>query len=155
VWGRVRLLDGYTDEVELELPQVRKRKKRDGKVLPRGAQTCSDMPEWMLDPAEKDAGLGIHTFDTSDKAWSAIKRWFDTLKGCGIAPKVGEHGRFKTLQKVTWEIANLVADGELSKKLAIKAYFKAAKGIYTGDGKYDAVRLKEILHDAFRDVGRI
>src|SRR5262249_48366752 len=63
VRSRVRLLDGYTDEVELELPRGRARRKREPKPAhARGLAVCNDAPEWVLDPG--DARLGIHTFDT-------------------------------------------------------------------------------------------
>jgi hypothetical protein len=148
-WGRVRLLDGYTDEVELELPRVRERKKREPKQVVNHLPpvVCNDIPEWM---DERDAGLGIHTFDTSDKAWGAIKRIFDNLDGCGIAPKVGQKGRFETLRKSAWELAHLVGDGELSEGLARDAFLTAAKGIHNADGKYDD--LEERWQSAIDDV---
>src|SRR5262249_33105243 len=55
-WGRVRLLDGYVDEVELELPRVRERRKREPKAVALSV-ICNDMPEWMVPLAERDAGL--------------------------------------------------------------------------------------------------
>jgi hypothetical protein len=151
-WGRVRLLDGYEDQVELDLHHVSKRKKRKPKALavPQGV-VCNDLPEWLLDLTERDAGLGIHTFDTSDKAWSAIRRIFEKLDGCGIAPKIGRFGRFETLRKSAWELAHLVADGELSEKLARDAFLKAAEGIHNGDGKYND--LEDRWQSAITDVG--
>jgi hypothetical protein len=148
-WGRVRLLDGYTDEVELELPRVRERKKREPKAIAQRV-VCTDAPEWMLDP--RDVGLGVHTFDTSDKAWSAIRSIFEKLDGCGIAPKIGRFGRFETLRKSAWELAHLVADGELSEGLARDAFLKAAEGIHNADGKYDD--LEDRWQSAITDVGR-
>jgi hypothetical protein len=151
-WGRVRLLDGYTDEVELELPRVRARKKREPKAQPT-ALLCADMPDWMAPLAGGDAGLGVHTFDTSDKAWNAIRRIFENLDGCGVAPKVGQKGRFETLRKSAWELAHLVADGELSEGLARDAFLTAAKGIHNADGKYDDVEAR--WQCAIDDVGRM
>jgi hypothetical protein len=152
VWGRVRLLDGYTDEVELELPRVRERKKREpNPAHGRGLTVCTDAPEWVLNPA--DAGLGIHTFDTSDKAWSAIRRIFEKLDGCGVPPKVGNLGRFETIRKSAWELAHLVADGELSETLAREAFLSAAKGIHNADGKYND--LEDRWQSAITDVGGV
>ncbi|PWT92061.1 MAG: hypothetical protein C5B54_04160 [Acidobacteria bacterium] len=149
VWGRVRLLDGYTDEVELELPRARKRKERE----PKANVVCNDAPEWMLDPAERDAGLGIHTFDTSDKAWMAIKRIFENLDGCGAAPKIGARGRFETIRKSAWELAHLVHDGEISQQLAREAFLRAAEGIHNGDGKYNDI--EDRWQSAIDDVGGV
>jgi hypothetical protein len=153
-WGRVRLLDGYTDEVELEVPRVRERKRREPKPATWPVLTvCSDMPAWMVPLAERDAGLGVHPeeVEPSLRAWDAIKRAFSDLDGC---PKGTDGGRHKTLTKVAWELANLVAEGELPEKLAREAYWEAAKGIKNGDGKYDAANLERRIDDAFRDVGR-
>jgi hypothetical protein len=151
-WGRVRLLDGYTDEVELEVPRVRGRKKREPKALAVGLSVvCSDAPEWMLDSA--DAGLGVHPEEVeepSSKAWDAIRRVF-MLDGC---PKGTDGGRHKTLTKAAWELANLVAEGELPEKLAREAYLEAAEGIHNGDGKYDAAAIQRRIDDAFADVCR-
>jgi hypothetical protein len=151
-WGRVRLLDGYTDEVELEglARKSSPAKKREPKAF-ETEQVCTDAPEWMLDP--RDAGLGIHTFDTSDKAWNAIRRIFEKLDGCGIAPKVGQKGRFETLRKSAWELAHLVADGELTESVARAAFLKAAEGIHNGDGKYGD--LEDRWQSAIDDVGRV
>jgi hypothetical protein len=153
VWGRVRLLDGYADEVELELPRVRERKKREPKPAHGVVLTvCNDAPEWMLDP--RDAGLGVHpemAKETSTKAWTAIKRIFERLDGCGIAPKVGNLGRFETLRKSAWELAHLVADGELSEELAKAAFLRAAEGIHNADGKYND--LEDRWQSAINDVG--
>jgi hypothetical protein len=148
VRSRVRLLDGYTDEVELELPRARSRRKREPKPTAQNV-VCNDAPEWVLDPG--DAGLGIHTFDTSDKAWRAIQRIFEKLDGCGIAPKIGNFGRFETLRKSAWELAHLVADGELSETLAKEAFLTAAKGIHNADGKYND--LEDRWQSAITDVG--
>jgi hypothetical protein len=152
-WGRVRVLDGYTDEVELELPRVRERKKRESKRQ-RVAVLAADMPEWMVDLAKRDAGLGINFEDNepSLKAWGAIKRVFEMLDGC---PKGTDGGRHKTLTAAAWELANLVAEGELPEKLARDAYLEAAEGIKNGDGKYDAAAIQRRIDDAFADVGRV
>jgi hypothetical protein len=149
VWGRVRLLDGYTDEVDLRFTRPGKPpRKREPRAIAQSV-VCSDAPEWVLDSG--DAGLGIHTFVTSDKAWAAIKRMFEKLDGCGIAPKIGRFGRFETLRKSAWELAHLVADGELSEELARQAFLKAAEGIHNGDGKYDD--LEDRWQSAIADVG--
>jgi hypothetical protein len=72
-WGRVRILDGYTDEVELELPRVRERKKK-----PKTwTVICNDMPEWMVGEAERDAGLGVH--------WEEAKETSLRVMGCDQA----------------------------------------------------------------------
>ena len=154
-WSRIRLLDGVDDEVELELPRARERKKRDQKQLCKNytVEVCSDIPEWMVDLAAGDAGLGIHTFDTSDKAWAAIKRIFEKLDGCGVPPKIGRLGRFETLRKSAWELAHLVADGELSETLAREAFLKAAEGIHNADGKYND--LEDRWQSAITDVGGV
>jgi hypothetical protein len=136
--------------VELELPRVRKRKKREPKVIIQSAENvvCSDAPEWML---EGDAGLGIQPDEPTFRAWSAIKRIFEKLDGCGVAPKIGNLGRFETLRKSAWELAHLVADGELSEKLAKEAFLKAAEGIHNADGKYND--LEDRWQSAIDDVG--
>src|SRR5262249_20308158 len=152
-WGRVRLLDGYTDEVELELPRVRERKKREPKAV--ASVICNDMPHWMVPLAERDVGLGVQPKEVeepSPKAWDAIKRVFYMLDGC---PKGTDGGRHKTLTAAAWELANLVAEGELPEKLAREAYLEAADGIKNGDGKYNAAAMDRRIDDAFRDVGRI
>jgi uncharacterized protein with PhoU and TrkA domain len=74
------------------------------------------------------------------------------LDGC---PKGTDGGRNKTLTKAAWELANLVAEGELPKQLAREAYFEAAEGINNNDGKYDAAAIQRHLDDAFADVGRV
>jgi hypothetical protein len=153
-WGRVTILDGYTDEVELELPRVRERKKK-----PKAwSVICNDMPEWMVSLAEGDTGLGVHPEEAapengSERAWLAIRRIFNMLDGCGIAPKINLQGRHKTLTKAAWELANLVREGELSEQLAREAFLEAVKGIYNGDEKYSADNLECRINDAFRDVG--
>jgi hypothetical protein len=149
-WSRVRLLDGYADEVELELPRARERKKREPKTFGK----VVDMPEWMLEPAQKCAGWGVYMGDEepSLKAWDAIRRVFYMLDGC---PKGNDKGRHKTLTAAAWEMANLVAEGELPEKLAREAYLEAAEGINNGDGKYDAAAIQRRIDDAFRDVGRV
>jgi len=150
-WGRGRLLDGYTDEVELELPRVRERKKREPKAFADSVM-CSDAPEWVLDAADAGLGVQIEDEEPSSKAWDAIKRVFYMLDGC---PKGTDGGRHKMLTKAAWELANLVAEGELPEKLAREAYLEAAEGIHNGDGKYDAAAIQRRIDDAFRDVGRV
>src|SRR6516164_7185252 len=149
-WGGVRLLDGYADDVELELPHARKTKKREPKVWE--SVVCTDAPEWVLDP--RDAGLGVHLeeVEPSPKAWNAIRRVFYMLDGC---PKGTDRGRHKTLTNAAWELANLVAEGELPEKLAREAYLEAAEGIRNGDRKYDAAAIQRRIDDAFADVGRM
>ena len=152
VWGRVRLLDGYTDEVELELPRVRERKKREPKAFAGACNVvCNDAPEWLLNAADAGLGVQIEDEEPSSKAWDAIRRVFYMLDGC---PKGTDGGRHKTLTKAAWELANLVAEGELPEKLAREAYLEAAEGIHNGDGKYDAAAIQRRLDDAFADVGR-
>jgi hypothetical protein len=74
------------------------------------------------------------------------------LDHCGIPPKVGDKGRHMTLTRAGYELACLVAEGELPKDKAREAYREAAKGIYNGDGKYDADAIEQRLDDAFIDV---
>jgi hypothetical protein len=90
--------------------------------------------------------------EPSSKAWDAIRRAFYELDGC---PKGTDGGRHKTLTKVAWELANLVAEGELPEKLAREAYLEAADGIKNGDGKYDAAAIQRRIDDAFADIGRV
>ena len=150
-WGRVRLLDGYDDVIAPELPRVRKSKRE-----PKAATSPSvggDVPEWMVPLAEQDAGAGVHELDTSAKAWRAIQRIFEMLDGCGVEPKVGERGRHRTLYKAGWELACLVAEGELTKELACQAYWKAAGGIVNSDGKYDTAAIQAQWDNACADIG--
>ena len=151
-WGRVRLLDGYTDELELELPRARGRKKREPKIFAQSV-VCTDMPDWMVPLAARDAGLGvpIEAEEPSLKAWDAIKRVFFMLDGC---PKGNDGGRHITLTKAAWELANLVGECELPEKLAREAYLEAARGIKNGDGKYDAAAIRRRIDDAFADLCR-
>jgi hypothetical protein len=150
-WSRVRILDGYDDYVDLDIQNhSHKARKRDTE-RPALIQVCEDMPDWMSELAIEDAGKGVHVLETSSKAWTAIKRAFDTLKGC---PKPGGQGRHKTLTKAAWELACLVAEGELPKRLAIKAYLEAAKGINNSDGHYSSDAIKRRLRDAFVDCIR-
>jgi hypothetical protein len=151
VWGRVRLLDGFAEHVSLDLPCVRVRK---AKVRTSHAiQIVSDdeMPDWLLALTEEDAGRGVAPIDTSAKARNTIRRVFEMLDGC---PKPGGQGRHKTLTRAGWELACLVAEGELPEAFAREAYLEAAGGIYNADKKYDAAAIQRRLDDAFSDVRR-
>jgi hypothetical protein len=151
-WGRVRLLDGYEDVVVPELPRLSKMKK--GAKFAPFAHVCSDMPDWMLEVAEADAGLGvvpiIPATEISSKAWSAIHQIFDLLDG---SPKNGK-GRHESLNRAAWWLARLYGEGELPEAEARDAYWKAAEGINNSDGKYDAELLQRHIDDAFADVSR-
>jgi hypothetical protein len=148
-WGRVRVLDGYEDTIAPELPRARRPKKEFAPLL---KVVGGDMPEWMVPLAVRDAGCGVHPIDTTDKAWSAIRRIFEMLDGCGVEPKVGDRGRHKTLYKAGWELACLVAEGELTEAVARDAYWKAADGIINSDGKYDTAAIQQQLDNAFTNV---
>jgi hypothetical protein len=126
-WSRVRLLDGCEDYVTLELPRIHKAKKREAwseHVIFGPPRICTEMSDEMIEATEADAGLGVAELDTSDKAWRAIKHIFELLEGC---PKAGGQGRHLTLTKAGWELACLVAEGELTETLAREAYWKAAE----------------------------
>jgi hypothetical protein len=148
-WSRVRELDGYEDELVPELPRGSKAKKSKQTM-----HVCSDMPDWMVDLAEADAGFGIGPVipatEISTKAWEAIRQIFDLLDG---SPKNGK-GRHESLNRAAWRLAKLYAEGELPEDKARDAFFKAAEGINNGDGKYDAELLHRHIDDAFADICR-
>jgi hypothetical protein len=156
-WGRVRVLDGGDDYLSLSLARVRKAKKREGGspgpgLLRNGhggrGVVCTDVPEWLLDATMEYEGPGPdpEPIETSDKAWLAIRRVFEMLDGCSSP------WRHKTLTRAAWELVNLVNEGELTKRMATKAYLKAAKGIDNSDGKYDREAINRRLRDAFADI---
>jgi hypothetical protein len=149
-WGRVRVLDGADDYLSLSLGRVRKAKKRGGGGSAKPCR-CNDMPAGMAEAAINDEGPGPEPgpIESSEKAWIAIRRIFEMLDGC---PKPGGGGRHKTLTRAAWELANLVAERELPKRLAFKAYLQAAKGINNSDNKYDRAAIKRRCRDAFADV---
>jgi hypothetical protein len=151
-WGRVRILDGFEEEVASELPRGFRARKHDGeRYHPPAPHVCSDMPDWMLECAERDEGLGVAPIEEiSDKAWTAIRLIFESLDGC---PKNGK-GRHDTLNTGAWWLARLVAECELPEDKARAAYFKAAEGINNSDGKYDAALIARHIDDAFVDIGR-
>jgi hypothetical protein len=132
VWDRVRLLDGYEDYVALEnLPKVHKAKKHE----PSPEIICNGMPEWMLDISGSDTGRGVHTVDTSNKAWDAIRTIFAALKECPpakvIISRKGD-GRHATLNAAAFWLAKLVSEGELSRTIAEKAYFDPSSTVRAG-----------------------
>jgi hypothetical protein len=151
VWSRVRLLDGYEDVVVPELPRGFKAKKHKSQST---VHVCSDMPDWMVDLAEVDAGFGIAPVspatEISNKAWSAIRQIIEMLDGC---PKNGK-GRHESLNRAAYWLAKLYAEGELPEGEARDAFFTAAEGINNSDGKYDAALLQRHIDDAFSDIGR-
>jgi hypothetical protein len=149
VWSRVRLLDGYAEHVSFDLPRVREAKARTSHTIK--IVSDDEMPDWLLAPTQEDAGRGVAPIDTSAKAANTIKRVFDLLDGC---PKPGGQGRHKTLTRAGWELACLVAEGELPEDLARKAYFEAAQWINNTDGKYDTAAIQRRLDDAFADCRR-
>jgi hypothetical protein len=151
-WGRVWVLDGYEDAVELELPKIKSiRARARANSLPDSITCSDDMPDEWLELTAAYEGRGIHPIeDISDKAWIAIRSIFNSLDGC---PKNGK-GRHETLNRVAWWLARLVAECELTEAKARDAYFKAAEGINNSDGKYDAALIERHLDDAFADIGR-
>jgi hypothetical protein len=161
-WGRIRLLDGYDDELAIELPLVKKAREHTDVVLipaiwmPDKRQY--QVPEELLDITAQDAGLGVPSLpdDTSDKAWSCIKHVFDVLDGCPDPnrPKKLGGARHLTLAHCAWTLAKLVAECELPKEQARAAFFEAAKEIRNGDGKYDAALIERHIDDAFVDLGK-
>jgi hypothetical protein len=144
-WGRVAVLDGSVDTVAIDLPRVRRTKSRS----PSAPKiVCDDIPAELLDMAAEDEGQGVVALDTSNKAWGAIKRAFSALDGCSTGR------RHRTMTKVGWEFARLVNEGEMPKRLAVRAFLTAAKGIDNSDGEYSRALIKRRLRDAFADVGR-
>jgi hypothetical protein len=153
VWGRVRVLDGYEDELEFEMPRgwgPKKRTANGGSWVPDKPQY--QVPEELLEITAQDAGLGVPPLpeEISDKAWVAIKEVFDLLDG---QPKNGM-GRHETLNRAAWQLARLVAECEISPLKAREAFMKAAEGINNGDGKYDVTLIERHIDDAFGDVCR-
>jgi hypothetical protein len=152
VWSRVRVLEGYEDSLAPDLPRgFRARKYSAPTFTPPAIHMCNDMPEWMVELAEADAGLGVAPVEEiSDRAWEAIKEVFRLLDG---SPKGGV-GRHAALNIASWWLARLCAEGELPEAKAREAYLKAAEGINNSDKKYDAALIERHLDDAFADVGR-
>jgi hypothetical protein len=144
------VLDGCDETVSLDLPHIRRPKHANSpsSVLP-AMRPIGDVSVEYLDLCEQHAGCGVHDLDTSDKAWSAIKRIFGNLKGC---PKGNDKGRHQVLRDSAWELAHLVAEAELTEDLARKAYFKAAEGISNRDKKYGAAAIQERWDDAFANT---
>jgi hypothetical protein len=151
-WGRVRVLDGYEDSLAPELPRGFRARNHSAPVFaPPAIHVCDDMPDWMVDLAKADAGLGVAPVEEiSDRAWGAIKEVFRILDG---SPKGGV-GRHAALNTGAWWLARLWAEGELPEAKAREAYLSAAEGINNSDGKYDAALIQRHLEDAFADVGR-
>ena len=151
-WGQVRVLDGFDETISPDLPRECK-SKRLSRRHPVVLGNVSD--EWLA-LTDQYAGRGIHPIEPpaepSPRAWMAIRRIFDMLEGCGRFPKVGKQGRHATLTRVAYELACLVAEGEVPEIVAREAYWKAAEGINNSDGKYDAAAIERRLDDAFLDV---
>jgi hypothetical protein len=151
-WGRVTVLDGYEDYATLDLlPNTRHRERGNGTDHSWfKAGTSSYSPE-ALDLLENYSGRGVYPIEPTHKAWCAIKRVFEMLDGC---PRPGGAGRHATLTKAAWELHCLVAEGELPEAMARDAYFEAAHGILSGDGKYDAAAIERRYDDAMADLCR-
>jgi hypothetical protein len=83
-WGRIRLLDGYDDELAIELPLVKKAREHTDVVWIPEKPVLYQVPDELLEITAQDAGLGVPPLpdDISDKAWSCIKHVFDVLDGC-------------------------------------------------------------------------
>jgi hypothetical protein len=149
-WGRVRIIDGYQDQLRLDIPRAYKRELRSVPTV----HVCDDLPAELMDLTEADAGLGVHPIEEakeiSSRAWTAIKRIFEMLDGC---PKHGV-GRHESLNRAAWELVRLVDEGELPKAKAREAFLKAAEGINNWDDKYDDVVIQRHIDDAFEDCGR-
>jgi hypothetical protein len=151
-WSRVRVLDGYDDELRFELPRGWRKPK-----IRKGSSWVPDkpkyqVPEELLDITAQDAGLGVPPLpeEISAKALEVIRQILELFDG---SPKNGK-GRHETLNLGAWWLARLVAECELTIKMARRAFFKAAKGIKNHDGKYDAKRIRQHFTDAFADVRR-
>jgi hypothetical protein len=145
-WCRVAVLDGVVDTVALDLPKMGKAKARNRVSAP--TTVGGDIPAELLDMTARDAGRGVVMFDTSDKAWKAVRRAFVALHGCSTGR------RHRTLNKVAYELARLAYEGEITGALAREAYFRAAAEIDNSDGEYDAASIERRINDAFTDVGR-
>jgi hypothetical protein len=160
-WDRVRLLDGYDDELAIELPLVKKAREHTDVVWGNAwipEKPVYQVPDELLEITAQDAGLGVPSLpeEISDKAWSCIKHVFDVLDGCPDPnrPKKMGGARHLTLAHCAWTLAKLVAECELPKAEARKAFFRAANGIRNNDGKYDAALIERHIDDAFADLCR-
>jgi hypothetical protein len=154
-WGRMRVLDGYEDQLEFEMPPKKRggahgHDSNGGSWLPEKPQYV--VPEELLEITAQDAGLGVPPLpeEISDKAWGAIKQIFDLLDG---QPK-GGMGRHEALNRGAWQLARLVAECELPQTKAREAFLSAAEGINNNDGKYDVTLIERHIDDAFDDVCR-
>jgi hypothetical protein len=150
-WGRIRVLEGYTDTLEFEMPRGwRPKKHNGGSWVPEKPQYV--VPEELLEVTAQDAGLGVPPLpeEISDKAWQAIKQVFDMLDG---SPKNGM-GRHEALNRGAWQLARLVAECELPGGKAREAFLKASEGINNNDGKYNVTLIERHIDDAFDDVCR-
>jgi len=108
---------------------------------------CDDMPPWMAAEAEADvaAGLGVWTAEeTSAYAWKRIRAILDKFALCrkGV--------RHKTLQHSSWELAALVAEGEMPEALAREVYARGAKRVE--DDEFDSEEIQRIIDEAFDHV---
>lgn len=148
-WGRVRLLEGYEETLAIELPKTKPKHQSESTRAPN-LRVCNDAPDWLLEAAEADEGLGVSIIDISDEAWPAIRSIFHMLEG---SPKGGV-GRHVALNTAGWWLARLWAEGEIPEDKAREAYWKAVEGINNSDGKYDDALLRRHIDDAFADVGR-
>jgi hypothetical protein len=153
-WGRVRILDGHEEHLELNLKKHKARVKSYRTLespSTRAVHVCSDAPEELLELIELDAGKGVAPVEEiSDKAWSSIKQIFELLDGC---PKRGV-GRHEALNTASYWLAKLWFEGEITEAKALEAYWDAVKGINNSDKKYDNKLLERHISDAFADVRR-
>jgi hypothetical protein len=133
---RVRVLDGPAAQISYDWDGINGHKPKPKKI-------------------RVFAKSNIPAGETSDRAWSAIKRIFGNLDGCGRYPKVGETGRHKTLSRAAWELAHLVRVGELPVQVAKEAFLAAAEGIHNDDKVYDDRNLEQRFQDAIDDVERL
>jgi hypothetical protein len=154
-WGRVRILDGHEDELELNLKKYRT-KSQSYKTLQKPALTprtivCTDLPEEALEVTAQDAGCGVSPVEEiSERAWVAIKEIFELLDGC---PKRGI-GRHVALNRSAYWLARLTFECEITEAKAREAYWEAVKGINNSDEKYNQKLIERHIDDAFTDASR-
>jgi hypothetical protein len=150
-WGRVRILDGHEDCLELKLAKFKKKSKSHEAFCTPKIYVCIDCPDELLELTAQDAAKGVAPVEEiSDKAWNAIKQIFEDLKGL---PKRGK-GRHEGLNIASYWLARLCVEGEMPEAAAREAYWEAVKGINNNDGKYDSKLLERHINDAFADVSR-
>jgi hypothetical protein len=131
-WGRVRLLDGYEEVIAPDLPRAAPIRRKSSRPV---VVDVGPLPEWLLELAEQDAGMGVHplTKSASSRARTAVKRIFDLLQDCPKAGCDDKKGgsRHWTLTATAFELACLVSEDELPWRLAMRVFLTAARGIGT------------------------